>query len=69
MIIRKLVPKNRPRPSNQVTLTFTFAEISQLNAYIRGRDIGSDCGWYYGDKEQFELRHAALKKKLFDAAK
>lgn len=53
---------------HQVTLTFTFAEINQLMAYLNDRDVGSDSGWYYGDKEQFEIRHAALKKKLENVA-
>ena len=35
------------------------AHLTQLAAYIRDRD---DDGWYYGNREHFEKRHADLLK-------
>ena len=42
-------------------LQLTEAEMRQLYSYCEERDRD---GWYYGDKKQFEKRHAAIKNQL-----
>lgn len=44
-----------------VTIRVTQAEADQLLSYVAHRDIcGEAPGWYYGNKEHFERRHASL---------
>jgi hypothetical protein len=43
-----------------VTIRVTRAEAHQLHSYLQDRDQGNDAGWYYGDKAQFEKRHASI---------
>lgn len=50
--------------SRLVTIRVTKAEAVQLHNYVCDRDMGPDCGWYYGKKEDFERRHASLKEIL-----
>lgn len=47
--------------SSLVVVRMTKAEASQLLSYIDHRDQGSDGGWYYAPKDQFEARHKSLK--------
>lgn len=49
----------------KVSLTRQQAE--QVLAYVRHRDSGPDCGWYYGSKEHFEKRHQQIKTALYSA--
>lgn len=48
-------------------ISFTLAEINQMLAYRRDRDISEHSGWYYGNKAQFEARHEQIKLKLLAA--
>ena len=48
-------------------IELTVAELNQLMAYVNDRETGHDCGWYYGNKEQFERRHDEIKRKLNEA--
>lgn len=45
-------------------ITITHAECQQLLSYVNGRDHGSDAGWYYAPKKDFERRHENLKSML-----
>ena len=39
----------------------TKTELEQLLSYVEDRERE---GWYYGNKEQFEKRHANIKKEI-----
>lgn len=46
-------------------MKLTRTMLGQLQAYVEDRDRdGYDGGWYYGNKAQFEKRHAAIKEWL-----
>ena len=47
-----------------VTIRVTITEAYQLLSYLNDRDGGSDAGWYYGKKSDFEKRHASLREVL-----
>jgi hypothetical protein len=40
------------------------AYLAQLLSYVEHRDLSNDYGWYYGNKNQFEKRHEAIKEWL-----
>jgi len=42
----------------------TLAQLNQLQAYVDTRDEPDRGGWYYGNREHFETRHAAIKEWL-----
>ena len=50
----------------KVAVNFKETEIYQLIYYCREREKEN---WYYGNKEQFEKRHADIKKELEKARK
>lgn len=45
-------------------LTFTRAEVEHILACLGHRDTGHDGGWYYGNKQKFNERHALLLSRL-----
>lgn len=45
----------------QIKLTRTMLE--QMKSYLEDRDESGQ-GWYYGNREQFEERHRAIKSWL-----
>ena len=51
----------------KVLIPFTLAETTQLLEYVLDRDRGDGCGWYYGNKEQFEARHSSIIDKINSA--
>ncbi len=50
-----------------ITLKLSEAELDQLRQYVHERDCGENAGWYYGNRKQFEKRHAYLGNILSDA--
>jgi len=50
-----------------ITIRCTPYEAEQLLQYVKTRDRGADEGWYYGNKDQFERRHASLLEILEQA--
>jgi len=38
--------------------------LEQIETYVDARDDPDHGGWYYGNKEQFEKRHQAIKEWL-----
>jgi hypothetical protein len=44
----------------KITVELSEAELDQLRQYIHSLDEGESRGWYYGNKAQFEKRHAHL---------
>ena len=52
------------KAQEQFIVYFTMAELWQLHEYVTARDEGDDAGWYYGNKQQFEKRHAVIEHKL-----
>jgi hypothetical protein len=47
-----------------VTVRLTRAEVAQMLDYLHDRDYGRESGWYFGNKEQFEKRHASIRECL-----
>jgi hypothetical protein len=48
-----------------VTVRLTRTEAEQLLSYAAHRDIcGEAPGWYYGNREHFERRHASILNVL-----
>lgn len=46
----------------------TRAEIAHVLSCLRSCDCGGDAGWYYGNKRQFDKRHAALLRLFYQGA-
>ena len=49
--------------SKIITLRMTPAEVAQMLDYVHDRDYAGE-GWYFGNKEQFERRHASIRECL-----
>ena len=49
--------------SKIITLRMTPAEVAQMLDYVHDRDYAGD-GWYFGNKAQFERRHASIRECL-----
>ncbi len=47
-----------------VTVRMTRAEVAQMLDYLHDRDHGREAGWYIGNKDQFERRHASIRECL-----
>lgn len=45
----------------QVDVKLTLTMLEQIETYVDDREM---IGWYYGNKQQFEKRHDAIKKWL-----
>ena len=46
-----------------------LSHLRQLRSYIKARDEGDDSGWYYGNRKQFETRHAELLRWIESAVR
>ena len=45
-------------------MKFTKTQLRQLLAYVNDRDDGMSPGWYYGNRKQFEKRHAEILRMI-----